>query len=157
MACDVKSVDIAVLAGIGLLSSKRHLLDRLLQDCVPVRFVTVDPNSLGGSVAINQFINFTVGPEREESVNFTKVALGARQKAYPTLEYRQTDLMLPCAIFIVHRNEERLSSAKIDLYTFETDDDERKVIYITAEDDENFSFFQNQFEYIWNHAKKVEL
>lgn len=117
---EIKSIDIAVLGGISLLSSKRHLLDRLLKERVPIRFVVTDPESIGGAQAIRQFMDFSTDVERAESMEFALTALSSRERRYSTLECRKTDLALPQAIFIVHKENAKESSVKIDFYSFRT-------------------------------------
>lgn len=70
-------------------------------------------------------------------------------------EVRKTTLHLDQAIMIVKKKKESDNSVKVDFYTFDTDDTNRRSIIIPFADHENYEFFCKQFEYIWN-AKETE-
>lgn len=65
-------------------------------------------------------------------------------------ELRKTSLYIGQAIMIVKKKNKSENTVKIDLYTFDTDDTNRRSILISAADAENYEFFCNQFDYIWN-------
>ena len=65
-------------------------------------------------------------------------------------EARKTSLHLDSAIMIVKKKNEADNTVKVDFYTFDTDDTNRRSILIPFADRENYEFFCNQFEYIWN-------
>ncbi len=65
-------------------------------------------------------------------------------------EVRQTTLHLDQAIMVVKKKKEADSSVKVDLYTFNTDDTNRRSIMIPYADRENYEFFCRQFDFIWD-------
>ena len=73
------------------------------------------------------------------------------------LEVRKTTLHLDQAIMIVKKKKESENSVKVDFYTFNTDDTNRRSIMIPFADNENYEFFCKQFEYIWNAAETKEI
>ena len=72
-------------------------------------------------------------------------------------EVRQTTLHLDQAIMIVKKKKEDDNSVKVDFYTFDTDDADRRSVIIPFADRENYEFFCRQFEYIWNAPETREI
>ena len=150
---DVESIDIAVLAGITLFNSKRHILDNALKAGIPVRFVMVDYKSVAASAVFTQFVDTSTDGEQNAIWDHAYSSATAKQKRFENFQCRITRLGLPSAIFIVHMKDGKDSSAKIDFYSFDTNDDERRCLYITGSDKINFEFYQRQFDYIWEHSE----
>lgn len=150
---DVESIDIAVLAGITLFNSKRHILDNALKAGIPVRFVMVDYKSVAASAVFTQFVDTSTDGEQNAIWDHAYSSAASKQKRFENFQCRKTRLGLPNAIFIVHMKDEKESSAKIDFYSFYTNDDDRRCIYITGSDKVNFEFYQKQFDYIWEHSE----
>lgn len=152
---DVESVDIAVLAGITLFNSKRHILDGALKAGIPVRFVMVDYKSVAASAVFTQFVDAATDSEQDVIWSHAYSAAASKQKRFENFKCRKTSLGLPFAIFIVHMKDPKESSAKIDFYSFNTNDDERRCVYILGNDRMNFDFYQKQFDFIWEHAQPL--
>jgi hypothetical protein len=152
---DVASIDIAVLAGITLFNSKRHILDNALKAGIPVRFVMVDYKSVAASAVFTQFVDTSTDGEQNAIWDHAYSSAASKQNRFKNFQCRKTRLGLPSAIFIVHMKDKKESSAKIDFYSFDTNDDDRRCIYITGSDKENFEFYQRQFDYIWEHSEEL--
>lgn len=151
---EIQSVDIAAIACLSLFSNKRHVMDRLLERGIPVRLVITDKDSDAAKFVFSQFVGSASDTEQEDILNHVSSAIRSRKK-YSNLCCRKTGFVLPTAIFIVHEKEAEKSSAKVDLYGFDTFDDDRRTLYVTGADKENFEYFVRQFEYIWEHASPL--
>ena len=152
---DIQSVDIAAIACLSLFSNKRHIMDQLLERGIPVRLVITDKEQEASKFVFSQFVDSSSDTEREDILHHVYSAIQSRKK-YSNLHCRKTGFLLPTAIFIVHEKEREKSSAKVDIYGFDTFDDDRRTLYITGEDQENFEYFVRQFEYIWQRAVPME-
>lgn len=154
---EIKSISLCALACQGLLNAKRGYLEDVLKanpKC-KIRVVTLNPNTGAAAEAAEHKI---CGATDEVAKNIIRNTYNVDMKTWCTkfpenFEGRQTDWYLPCAIFIVERQEKKKSTIKVDFYSFNTPDHERRCAFITATDIDNYEFYCNQFEYIWENAQ----
>ena len=71
------------------------------------------------------------------------------------IEFRKTTLFVPAAIMTVRKTVRSENTVKVDYYSFNSDDPERRSIIISAADEDNYAFYCNQFDYIWNHHETI--
>lgn len=153
----IKSISLCALACQGLLGVNRAYLEDVLKanpKC-KIRVVTLNPDTGAAEEAAEHKI---CGATDEVAKNIIRNTYNVDMKNWCTkfpenFEGRQTDWYLPCAIFIVERQEKKKSTIKVDFYSFNTCDHERRCAFITATDIDNYEFYCNQFEYIWENAQ----
>ncbi len=154
------AVEISVCSHLStmLLSSER--LIRALESGIHIRFVIVEPDSF----AMNEAIKYRLKNVRatkfkrayEQTQELLADAIALKQsyeqqgKAYGVLEAKTTTLILSEAMMIVRKKNIFESTIKLDLYTFHTDPTDRRSLLIPYEDRENYDFFCEEFEMIWN-------
>ncbi len=74
------------------------------------------------------------------------------QDSFPdSVDCRLTDMYLPYAMLIMKYKNQDKDFAQIDLYSFDAPDSNRRIIMVNISDKDNYKFFIDQFEYIWEH------
>ena len=139
-----------------------------LENGVKIRYIIVDPQSDAATDAINfklqrfnnmkKFIQaYDATNDLVDDIENLKVTKPSSKLLNGKFEVRKTSLYIPNAIMIVKKQDKNENTAKIDLYTFDTTDQDRRSIMISYNDFDNYTFFENQFEYIWNSDKTVPI
>lgn len=155
---EIESISLSALACQGLLAVKRDCLENVLKknpNC-KIRVVMLDPKSAAAEEAAKYKIHSIGGEcEAKNIIDSTYYYnMNGWLKNHPNnFEGRQTDWYLPSAIFIVKKRAEKESTVKVDFYSFYSPDRERRCALIKATDMDNFNFYCEQFECIWENAK----
>lgn len=155
-----KQIDICCIAGIGLFSypGVRVRLEALIKQGCKVRFIINTPDSDAAIEAASIVIGGGPFEQRKMLISNTLNELLLWKKQYGELfSVRTTNLSLPCSIFRVITEHVEDSSVKVDFYSFNCKDDERRCVYIKYNNEEEFKFYENQFEYIYENANEIEL
>ena len=152
----VEEVAVCAMACQALLSHAREHIDRLAENGCRIRVVMNDPASPAAQEAYQYKIAGGSLRHRGRIIPNTYDDLLDWMERYPAqIEGRLTDLYLPCAIFLIRAKDPRESTIKVDYYSFHCQDKNRRCVYIHADDEENFCFYQRQFEWIWEHARPI--
>lgn len=154
------AIEIDICAYFANMLINSDYINQALSKGVHIKYLIVDPDSDAAEEAMRyRFKNvrkslfrysFDAAVEllqdmREKNTEFFDKALLNGE-----LEIRKTSLHLDQAIMIVKKKKESDNSVKVDFYTFDTDDTCRRSIMIPFADHENYEFFCEQFDYIWN-------
>lgn len=154
---DVVSVDICAMACQGILVLAREYLQKILDNNCKIRVVINNPDSPSAQEACTMKISSGGLRQRKriipDSYNYM---LDWYEENPEQFDCKITDLYLPCAIMIVRYKDSSKDTIKVDYYSFNCDDRERRCVLISCGDYENFSFYEKQFEWIWNNSNKVE-
>lgn len=157
MPGDVTAVDMCAMACQGFLSHARERIIELAGNGCRMRFVMNRPHSPAAEEAACCKISSGSLRMRRKIIPNCFDDLTDWMETYPLqISGRVTDLFLPCAIFIIHRKDERLSSVKVDYYAFNCGDTERRSVLIPAADRDNYDFYLRQFEWIWANAREID-
>lgn len=155
---NVVSVDLCAMAATGLTSHNREYLEELMKRNCKIRVVMNHPDSEAAKYACEK--NIFSGSLRQRMRIIPKAYEDLKDwlEDYPTLFHgRTTDEYLSCAIFITHSKNPSDDLIKVDFYSFDCPDAERRCILIHADDKENFNFYIKQFEWLWEHSTPVNI
>ena len=139
------------------------LINCALREGAHLKFLVVEPECDAAKDAAKYKLD---GPEYMELFSFNNAFSMLKHKAdylryqkehnpeddlcNGILEVRKTKMFIPTAILIIEKENPSENTAKVDIYTFDTSNPDRRSIMIKASDTENYSFFDNQFELLWN-------
>ena len=139
------------------------LIQLKMREGVKFKFLVVDPESDAATDAVKYKFNepeqltmfsFNISvatlKQKKEYFNYIRENDPSDELCNGSFEVRKTKMFIPAAIMIVEKEKPEESTAKVDIYTFETGNPDRRSIMIKATDKENYSFFDNQFELLWN-------
>lgn len=154
---DVISVDICAVVANGLLNTAGEYFEKLADRGCRIRIVINDPASKAFATACE--FKFEGGGSMRQKMRWGGHSLDYLSDwmaDYPENFFcRLTDFDLPCAIFIVERENEEKSAIKLDFYDFACTDSERRSAIISKGDADNYAFYKKQFEWIWEHARSL--
>ncbi len=148
-----KSISICAYYADQLINS--DLVINKLKEGVNFRYLVVDPKSKAAEDAA-KFKLCSGFNYRMRKFNLAHISaidtlsMLDEEQIIGSFEMRETSLFIPNAIMIVEKDDEVLNTVKVDFYTFNTEDEERRSVLIKSGDKENYDFFVKQFEYIWN-------
>jgi len=154
----VKSISLCAAAGIGLFHHYRYLVENALRDnpdC-SVRVISLEPGCAAALEVERHILEGNVRARSRIIPNSYQDLLDWQDEYRGRFEFRTTNWFLPFALFFVERGNVAEDSVKVDFYSFGTNDAERRCSYITGDDSDNYNFFVNQFETIWDAAKKTK-
>lgn len=155
---DVVSVDVCAMACQGLLAHGREHLVRLAKNQAKFRIVINDPKSPAAKEACSMKISSGSEKIRKGIIKESYQYMLGWIESYPeAFECRLTKFYLPCAIFIVRYRDPARNTIKVDYYSFDCPDGERRCVCIKATDTENYEFYEKQFQFIWDNAAPVAL
>ena len=161
------AVEIDICAYFANMLINSDYINQALLNGVHIKYLIVDPDSVAADEAMKyRFKNIRKSLFRysfDATVELLKDMKDRNTEYFDEallngeLEVRKTTLHLDQAIMIVKKKKESENSVKVDFYTFNTDDTNRRSIMIPFADNENYEFFCKQFEYIWNAAETKEI
>lgn len=154
-----KQIDICCIAGIGLFHQPglRTNLEKLIENGCKIRIVINTPESYAAFEATDLVIKGGPFEQRDTFIrNALKDLLLWKGEYGDCLSIRTTDFSLPCAIFKIVSEHTEDSSIKVDFYSYNCTEDERRCVYIKYNNREEYEFYERQFEYIYQNAKEVE-
>lgn len=154
---DVTGVDLCAICGQGFLIYCREYINQLARQKCQMRFVTTRPNCAAAKEAVTY--KLTSGPMeiKAQSIPNAWRAMKSWKVTYPELiQCRTTNLYLPFAIFIIRHADSRRNTIKVDYYSFESGDVERRSVLIPYGDRDNYDFYCKQFEWVWDHSAPIE-
>ena len=151
---DALSVDICALAANGLLNSFQRFFETA--QC-PVRIVICDHTQQTVLRYANQVLNEGDEEDTEYSIQNSHRYLRKLTAKNHLLQARVVDFPLTAAIFIVKYRDSKQNTIKVDYYDFKADDGNRRSVMIHAHDTDNFSFYENQFEWIWDYSHPIRI
>lgn len=162
---DAQEIDICSYFANMLIFS--DCINQALAKGVHIKYLVVDPESYAAEEVMKYRLkNVTENTYRssfDEAVNLYQAMKNSDFEYFDKslhngeLEVRKTTLHLDQAIMIVKKKIISDSTVKVDLYTFDTDDTNRRSIMIPFGDKENFDFFCRQFDYIWKARETTGL
>ena len=120
-----------------------------------MKFIMVNPKSQAANDVCQT--SKTICPEKTKKMlikpAYEEMISWACQ--YAKAQCRVTDYHLMYSLFIV-RKKDGSAFAKVDFYAFNTDDSNRRSVMISDTDSENFAFFCEQFDWLWEQSKTVK-
>ncbi len=152
---EVIAVDMCAIACQGFLSLARDHVEKLAEKGCKIRVIMNHPNC---QAAIDACTNKILGGtrRRERVIPRAYEDLLDWQNDYPnSFQGKTTDAFLPCAIFIIHKKDSSKDTVKVDYYSFNCPDSERRSVLISSEDNRNFDFYIKQFEWIWERGQLI--
>lgn len=162
---DAQEIDICSYFANMLIFS--DCINQALAKGVHIKYLVVDPESYAAEEVMKYRLkNVTKNTYRssfDEAVNLYQAMKNSDFEYFDKslhngeLEVKKTTLHLDQAIMIVKKKIVSDSTVKVDFYTFDTDDTNRRSIMIPFGDKENFDFFCKQFDYIWTAQETTEL
>ncbi len=133
-----------------------------LKDGVQFRYLIVDPTSDSAKEAATY--KFCSGVKyRMNKFNLAymsaldTLSILKENQLEGSLEIRKTSLFIPAAIMIVEKEDVTQNTVKVDFYTFDTEDEDRRSVIIRHIDKDNYDFFVKQFNYIWNSDQTIKI
>lgn len=153
----IKSISLCAAAGCGLFNYFRHLVEKVLRnnpDCF-IRVISLEPGCAAALEVERHMIEGNLKSRSRIIPNSYRDLLDWQEAYRERFEFRTTDWFLPFALLLIDRGNTVDNSAKVDFYSFGTNDAERRCAYITGDDSDNYNFYVNQFETIWKAAKKT--
>lgn len=158
------AVEIDICSYFANMLINTEYISKALENGTNIKYLVVDPESESADNAISFLFKRTkksrfrqayeAAVELMEDINEID---SSKKASLGIFELRKTSLFLPTAIMIVKKKEEYNNTIKVDFYTFETGDSERRSTLIHASDKDNYEFFERQFEYIWNSEKTQKI
>ena len=149
---DVVSLDICSFSSQALLRNARAFLELILKHGCKIRIVMNTPGCAAAVEAARLKSTSGTRRQRDRILDDAFEDLQDWISEYPDqIEYRTTELFLPCAIMILKYNDPDKNNIKVDYYSFNCPDKDRRSLLIGSTDLDNFSFYENQFEWIWDH------
>lgn len=168
------AVEICICAyGIeSLLTQESPFFEQMISNGVNFKIVCVDPDCEAAKYIVNN--NIREGTERKRNrvlSNSHDMLLDylEDEKYAKQIEYRLTELRPESIIMIIKRKEGFIDNIKVDFIVTSNDMGEtrdnalfsktRRCVYIDDSDAENYNYYNEVFDYIWNHSltKKVEI
>lgn len=135
-----------------------------LRDGVHFKFLIVDPScdaakdaakyKLDGPefLELRSFQNsYNILKDKKDYINYLQQTTPEDPICNGTLEIRKTKMFIPTAIMIIEKENAIENTIKVDLYTYETSNPDRRSIMIQSNDIDNYKFFENQFDLLWNN------
>lgn len=154
---DVDYLDVCAFSCRNLLFRARDYLEELLKKGCHIRILI---SKQGSAAAIDSYTKKSTGgslKQRERVITQSYEDLLDWQDEYPEyFEGKTTEEFLPCAIMIVRRKNTIQSTIKVDYYSFNCPDDQRRCVLIPARDTENYNFYKDQFEWLWDKGEPVK-
>ena len=162
---DAKEIDICSYFANMLIFS--DYINQALAKGAHIKYLVVDPESNAAAEVMKYRLkNVTKNTYRssfDEAVNLYQAMKNSDYQYFDKslqngeLEVRKTTLHLDQAIMIVKKKIISDSTVKVDFYTFDTDDMNRRSIMIPFGDKENYDFFCEQFDYIWTASETTDI
>lgn len=151
------SVDICAMACQGILTYARDHFEQLLQNGCQIRILINNPKSHAAAYSAEYLIASGTLRTRKKIIPLSYDNLLEWLSAYPTcISGRITDLQLLCAIMIIRKKNIQENTIKVDYYAYNCPDGERRCLYIPYSDRENYSFYERQFEWLWNQSSQIK-
>lgn len=135
-------------------------INQALANGVHIRYIIVDPKSFAAEEALKYKLKRANLKLWECSVDVAHDLMNSLQKGRENcsndpisngeFDMKITTLQINQAIMIIKKKRKEENSVKVDFYSFNTDDTQRRSILISALDKDNYDFFCEQYEYIWN-------
>ncbi len=150
---NAKTISICAYYADQLINS--DIVMNKLSEGVTIRYLIVNPTSKAAEDAARyKFSNGYRYRKRKFDLAYQSaldtLSMLEEENIKGTFEMRKTALFIPNAIMIVEKEDLIQNTVKVDFYTFDTEDDDRRSVLIKYEDRDNYNFFVRQFEYIWN-------
>ena len=168
----MNAIEICICAyGIeSLLTQESPFFEQMISSGVKFKIVCVDPDCEAAKYIVNN--NIREGTERKRSrvlSNSHNMLLDylEEEKYAKQIEYRLTELRPESIIMIIKRKEGFINNIKVDYIVTSNDRGEtrdnalfsktRRCVYIDDSDTENYNYYNEVFDFIWNHSltKKV--
>lgn len=161
------AVEIDICAYFANMIINSDYINQALSQGVYIKYLVVDPDSDSAKEAMNFRLknvrnslfrySFDSAVELLQNMKANNSTYLDKSLLNGEFELRKTKLHLDQAIMIVKKQKESDSTCKVDFYTFDTDDSNRRSIIIPFADHENYDFFCHQFDYIWNSSETEEV
>ncbi len=149
---DVKSLDICSFSCQALLRNARQYFELMLENGCRIRVIMNTPNSPAALEAAHLKSASGTRRQRDRIHRDAFEDLMDWVEAYPKqIFYRTTELYLPCAIMILKYQDQKKDNIKVDYYSFNCPDKDRRSLLIKSSDYDNFNFYERQFEWIWEN------
>lgn len=153
---EVIAVDMCATACQGFLSHARGQIERLVTKGCKLRILMNHPDCQAAVDAYTNKISGGTMRHRSRIISQAYEDLLDWQHDYPnSFQGKTTDAFLPCAIFIIHKKDPSKDTVKVDYYSFNCQDLDRRSVLISSEDSENFDFYIKQFEWIWERGQLI--
>ena len=135
-----------------------------LREGVHFKFLIVDPESDAAKDAakykldgpefleLRSFNNsYNILKDKLDYINYLRETNPEDALCNGVLEIRKTQMHIPTAIMIIEKENADENSIKVDIYTYDTANPDRRSIMINANDIDNYQFFDKQFDLLWNN------
>lgn len=152
------AVEIDICSYFANMLINTEYISKALESGTNIKYLVVDPESDAADNSISFLFKKTKKSRFKQAYEAAEELLEDwseenkldESATLGTFELRKTELFLPNAIMIVKKKEKYKNTIKVDFYTFDTGDSERRSTLIKASDLDNYEFFEKQFDYIWN-------
>ncbi len=169
-----KAVEIRICAyGIeSLLTQESPFFEQMISQGVKFKIVCVNPDSEAAKYVVDNNIREGTEKKRKRVLSNSHNALLdylEEEKFAKQIEYRVTELRPESMIMIIKRQEGYVNNIKVDYIVTSNDMGEtrdnaltskaRRCVYIDDADTENYNYYTEVFDFIWNHSltKRVEM
>ncbi|MBQ9945909.1 MAG: toll/interleukin-1 receptor domain-containing protein [Clostridia bacterium] len=146
----------------NMLLNTAYIVDKL-EEGVKIRFLVTDPESEAAKEASEYKLKRSRLSKFEQAyeailelcddIEYARKNNTEDAILNGEIEFRKTKLHIPFAIMTVKKRILSESTVKVDYYSFGTGDPERRSVIISYADRDNYEFYCEQFEYIWNHGQ----
>lgn len=148
-------IDICAIANTSFLRGNGVLsIRKLAQKGVKIHFISLNPKS----TLMQEYIKSKILNEQsmppEDNIKTYLRECRRNDKFKKNVKLQLCDTILPYSLIIVKRKDQ-VQYIKVDSYALNAELKDRRCFIIPSTDDENISFYLNQWEYIWNHSESV--
>jgi hypothetical protein len=149
-----ETISIAVVSGLGLVNTRRALLEEQLRLGRNLRIILLDVNRKDALDSWDRLSNPPMNTPAEDIRSSARVLLGlASVRQYPgNCEIRLLDTTLPWSLIICQK--QGISQMQVELHAYRRAPEERPGIFLASNTDSYwFEFFLQQFELAWSNAR----
>ena len=153
---DVIAVDSVSLSGQTMLSVERRIIEQLLRNGCRFRIVICDPACPAADEAIRYRIDTGTERQRRRMLCNSRDDMADWIDAAPEqFSGRLFSLSMLCSILIVRHADREKDMIRVGFYGFGEKQPELRRADIKRADADNFAYYEQQFEWIWEHAAPI--
>lgn len=153
---DAKEIDIISIANTAFL--KGQGLDRLrkaTQSGVSFKIISLDPDDILCEKYISSKILSPISMPLHENISGYKEYTRNYPDMTKYVTVKTADYIIPYSMMIVKDRNNSVSSIKVDIYSVNTDIQDRRCFFVDMNDKKNVDFYLKQWDYLWETARNV--
>lgn len=168
---NAKEIDVCAFGVESILTHNSEAIEKAISKGVKFKFLCQNPESDFADYIAHYNIfeppqrkrNKVIPHSHEMLEDYLADEIG-NEKYISSFEYRLTNVYLTCAIMVVKKEKPYTSHIKVDFvvpcndnansenYYQQLNSRNRRCVFIEENDKENFEYFLNLFDFLWNHS-----